>query len=460
MNSRLYNFFHPELTQGNIFKTVLAFSLPIIVSYLFQQLYNAVDTVIIGNYLKEDSLAAVGSTAAIFELLVGFGTGFGNGLGIVAARSYGAGLPDRLKKIVFASIVSTAGVTVLIMLFGHFFLKDLLVLLGTPASILEEAFSYIWYIAIFSGVLFAYNLLSGLLRAIGNSFMPLVFLIISSILNIGLDILLITQFKMGVKGTAIATVISQGISAILCLIYILVKTRILIPGKIHLKAEPVIYKELISQGLSMALMSALVSSGSIILQSSINGFDKLIIAGHISARKIFGLTMIPLIAMGVSSATFVSQNLGAGKTDRIRKGVMISSLLCIIWSVICIIVIPLTARTLISLVSGSKIETVVEFGADYISFMQPFYLVLGVLFVLRNSLQGLGCKIPPLFSSIIELAGKILFTLFIIPMIGKWGIIMCEPLIWCAMTLQLIIAFVTHPAIRKSKKCEVENKNQ
>lgn len=435
------NFFHPDLTKDNIAKSLLAFTLPLMISLVFQQFYNAVDTIIVGHYLGETSLAAIGACASIYELLVGFGTGFGNGLGIVAARAYGANNIEQLKKVVASSAVITVFVTIFIMIFGQLTLKPILSFLGTPSEIIEEAYSYIWFIAIFSGVLFAYNLLSGLLRAIGNSFMPLVFLIISSFLNIFLDILMIVKFNLGVKGTAIATVAAQGISALLCFFYIIYKVKILIPTKKHFKAESKLYSDLIGQGLSMALMSAIVSSGSIVLQAPINSFGTMIIAGHISARKIFGITNIPLIAIGTAAATFVSQNLGAQKIDRIKKVVRTANIMCVIWGILCTVVIPLTAKILISAISGSSNEEVISYGSKYIIFMQPFYAILGILVVTRNSLQGLGSKIVPLFSSVIEFLGKVLFTVAIIPHTGIRGIIMCEPLIWCAMTVQLVWAY-------------------
>ena len=227
------------------------------------------------------------------------------------------------------------------------------------------------------------------------------------------------------------------------------KCPILIPSKESFRPDSGIYKDLFTQGLSMALMSAIVSSGSVILQSPINSFGTYVIAGHISARKIFALTVIPIITLGTASATFVSQNLGAGKIDRIKKGVRAADLMCIIWGALCTIVIPLAAKFLIKSISGSENEEVLSYATKYITFMQPFYAVLGVLIVSRNSLQGLGSKILPLFSSLIELAGKILFTVIIIPMTGIWGIIMCEPLIWCAMTIQLVIAYVNNKALKE-----------
>lgn len=448
MNSRIYSFFHPDLTHGSIVKSLVSFTIPLIISYLFQQLYNTVDTIIVGHFLGEQSLAAIGSCVAINELFIGFGNGFGNGLGIVAARAYGACNIDKLKRVSAGAIVITAGVTVFISISGFFFLKPLLKLLKTPEEIISEAYSYISVIVSYAGVLFFYNLFAALLRSIGNSFMPLVFLILSSLMNIGLDILFITRFNMGIKGTAIATVTAQGISVLLCMVYILKKTAILIPSENSWKIDSYLYKDLLGQGISMALMSALVSSGSVILQSSINKFGTSIIAGHISARKLFGLTIIPLITLGTASATFVSQNRGAEQIERIKKGVKTADLLCILWGILCCLVIPFTSRFLIRFMSGSDNEQVLWYGSKYISFMQPFYAVLGVLFVTRNSLQGLGSKILPLISSFIELAGKIIFTWIIIPHTSTWGIIMCEPLIWVFMTIQLLFVFLRHPLIK------------
>ena len=238
MSTKFDKFLHPNLTNDNILKSMLAFGAPMLVSYIFLQFYNTVDIVVVGHFLGEKSLAAIAACSAVNDLLIGFGNGFGNGLGIVAARAYGANKEDRLKKIVLASFFITLAVTVFIMIIGHFCLRPILNLLGTPHEIIDEALSYIWVIAIFCGLLFGYNLLSGLLRAIGNSIMPLVFLISSSVLNIFLDILLIAVFHMGVQGTAIATIIAQGISAVLCFIYILKKCKILIPNKKKFSSRP------------------------------------------------------------------------------------------------------------------------------------------------------------------------------------------------------------------------------
>lgn len=231
-----------DLLKGNILKSLIIFAIPLFISNLFQQLYNTVDIMIVGHFLGDTSLAAIGASSAVYELLVGFALGVGNGLSMVVARSYGADDIKLLRKSVAGSIIIGCCITIIIMAISQLFLMPLLRVLNTPENIIEESYSYISTITLFVGVMFAYNLCAGILRAIGNSFMPLVFLIISSLLNIGLDILFITKFNMGIKGAAVATVISQVISVILCIIYICKKSKILIPKKKHFNVGSELYK--------------------------------------------------------------------------------------------------------------------------------------------------------------------------------------------------------------------------
>ncbi len=222
---------NPDLVNDPIAKAITLFALPMLVSFLFQQLYNTVDTVVVGNFLGEMPLAAIGATTAIFNLLIGFAIGIGSGFSIVTARYYGAGDKKMLKRTVAGALLIGALFVVIMMIISHFFIYDLLLLLNTPENIIDRAYSYIYIITMAVGVMFIYNLCAGMLRAIGNSFMPLVFLVISSILNIALDILLIAYFGMGIEGAAVATVIAQGISTVLIIIYIYKKTPILVPKR-------------------------------------------------------------------------------------------------------------------------------------------------------------------------------------------------------------------------------------
>ncbi|MBM7642365.1 MATE family efflux transporter [Streptococcus loxodontisalivarius] len=426
-----------DLTKGPVLKVLLLFAWPIMVSNLFQQLYNTADTMIVGHFLGEESLAAVGATSSIFDLIVGFALGIGNGLGIVIARYYGAGQKDMIKKSVASSLVIGLVLSFMVLLIGIFGLYPLLEFLGTPANIIDQSYDYISLIMMSVLVTFAYNLGAGLLRAIGDSLMALYILMFASLVNISLDLILITQAGMGVRGAAVATVTSQLLSALLCFAYIYKKAHILVPKRQHFSLDKALYRDLIGQGLSMGFMSSIVSIGTVILQSAINSLGVSIIAAQVTARRLMSFFIMPLTATATAIATFTSQNLGAGLTDRIRQGVKKASLVALVWGLISIVSLYTFGPFLIALISGSNKAELLTASENYLHFTTLFYPLLGVLFILRNCLQGLGQKITPLVSSIIELLGKILFVIFVIPHLGYWGVILCEPLIWIPMTLQL-----------------------
>ena len=443
-----------DLMHGPIFSSLVLFMLPILVSNLFQQLYNTVDTMIVGNVLGDNALAAIGSCGSIYELLVGFGIGIGNGLAIVAARSYGAQDEDLLKRTVAGSIVIGLAASLIITTAGFFGLRPLLHLLDTPAEILEDAYSYIIVIDLGVIVMFLYNLCAGLLRAIGNSVMPLVFLLISSALNVGLDLWFIAGVGMGVRGAAVATVIAQGISVVLCVLYVLAKVRILIPEKKHLAVGSHLYWELFSQSISMGLMSSIVSAGSVVLQYGINGLGTLTIAGHTAARKLFAFTDMPLISMANAGSTFVSQNRGANQPERVRKGMRQMYLYSVAVMVAAVLLMNFGAEWLVKLISGSSEAVVLENGARYLRWNAPFYAVLGVLLCTRYALQSLGQKVLPLFSSVIELVGKVIFVLVFIPRFAYNAVILCEPIIWCFMAAYLVTVYLHDPFVFPKKKRE------
>ena len=441
-----------DLMHGPIFQRLVIFMLPIFVSNLFQQLYNTVDTMIVGNVLGDTALAAIGSCGSIYELLVGFGLGIGNGLAIVAARSYGAQDDDLLKKTVAGSLVIGLIASLCITLAGAVGLRPLLVLLDTPAEILEDAYRYIIVIDYGVIIMFAYNLCAGLLRAIGNSFMPLVFLLLSSGLNILLDLLFIAKMGMGVQGAAVATVISQGVSVLLCILYVFAKVKLLLPEKKHFKVGQHLYWELFSQSISMGLMSSIVSAGSVVLQYGINGLGTLVIAGHTAARKMFMFTDMPLLSMASAGSTFVSQNCGAGQPDRVRKGMKEIYLYSVVVAVLAVLLMRAAAPWMVAFVSGSSEPVVLENGARYLLWNAPFYAVLGVLLSTRYALQSLGNKVLPLFSSVIELVGKIIFVLLLIPKFAYNAVILCEPIIWCFMAVYLVTVYLHDPFVFPKKK--------
>lgn len=439
-----------DLLNGPIFTSMIRFAIPVLLSSIFQQLYNTMDTIIVGNILGEVSLAAVGAAMPVYDLLMGFAMGMGHGLSIVTARSFGSGNKELLKKSVGATVKIGAVIAIVITVLTRVVLFPFLELLHTPMEIINESYSYVSFITMFSAVTLAYNLCSGALRAIGNSVMPLVFLIISSLINIVLDILFIAQFHMGIRGAAAATVIAQAISVILCFIYIVKRTPLLVPEKRHFETDKALYKEMVAQGLSMSFMSCFVSAGTAVLQTGINGLGYLVIAGHTAARKLCMFCLMPYSAMHGSINTFVSQNYGAGKPERIRKAMKYAYCYNALVTGILVIVLYSFAPQMVSFISGSDEAVVLGNGARYLRVVAPFYFVLGVVTQTRSALQAIGRKILPILSSVIELVGKIVFAMIFIPIFQYGAVIWCEPIIWCFMAVELVIAFWTNPYVRKS----------
>ena len=449
-----------DLLHGPILKSMLTFAIPLLFSGIFQQLYNTMDTVIIGHTLGDEALAAMGAAAAIYDLLIGFALGIGSGLAIVTARSFGSGDGEQLKRSVAASVLIGICITTVMTVAARFILYPFLKILNTPVEIIDQAYAYISTITLFIGVMFAYNLCAGLLRAIGNSVMPLVFLILSSVLNIVLDLFFITQMGMGVQGAATATVIAQGVSVIACLIYIVKKADILIPQRKHFVWDKELYSEMLAQGFSMAIMSSIVHAGSAILQSGINSLGYLVIAGHVAARKLFSFLMMPYMAISQTVSTFVAQNYGAGQMGRIRRAVK-QAYLCgaVLTAGITLITIPL-ASLMVRLLSGSSERIVIENGALYLQVVAPCLMILALLNPSRFALQSIGNKILPIVSSVIELIGKYLFVLLLIPRFQYMAVIFCEPVIWFFMDLELLPAFWRNPQVLAGKAEEKEIGNR
>lgn len=437
-----------DLTRGNILKGILMFALPMLISSIFQHMYNTVDTMIVGHALGEMSLAAMGSCSAIYDLLTTFALGMGSGMSIVISRSFGAGDGEKLKRSVAGTLIIGFAVAIVLTVAAMATLHPLMRMLDTPAEVLEEAYGYISVVVGFLAVTFAYNLFSGMLSAVGNSFMPLVFLVIASVANILLDILFIVRWGMGVAGAAWATVIAQGISALLCGAYIARRCRWMLPEKCHFRPEPKLYGELTVYGLSVALMNALVFAGTLILQRAINRLGPLLIAGHTAARKINSFCLMPTVTMGSAVATFVSQNHGADNRGRIIRGIGIGSAIVIVWGVAVTGILVVFAPALAKIVSGSGDAVVLENISRYLWFNAPFYAVLGILLICRLSMQSLGEKVIPIVSSCIELVGKILFAVIFVPRMGYDGVILCEPLVWCIMTMLLLPSLMCNPYLR------------
>lgn len=443
-----------DLTKGNIIKLLLAFSIPLLIGNVFQQLYNIVDTKVVGELLGEDALAAIGASSPVFNLIIGALNGMGNGFGIVVSKYYGAKDMKKMRQAVANSVVLSVSITVVVTILAIFLVRPLLLLLNTPEDILSRSMAYIRVIILFMIFTAAYNLCASMLRALGDTIRPLIFLAVATVINIGLDLLFVGYFKFDVQGAAYATVIAQAISFLCCIIYIIKKCPELHLKKSDFTFESAMLWDLIGQGAAMAFMLCFVSIGTLILQSAINKFGTKIIAAHTIARKLSEIGMLPFSTLGVAAATFTGQNYGAGKYNRIRTGIRDAILLSWIWSVVVILAVYVASPMLIHLISGATTQEIVDTAKWYLRFDTPFYFILGIVIVVRNSLQGLGRKLIPMIASGIELLGKLMVAWVLADRMGYFGIIISEPVIWIFMAILLGIAFLTDSRIRQKEDAE------
>ncbi len=430
-----------DMTIGSPLAALILFSLPIILGNLFQQFYNLMDIAIVGNKLGDDALAAVGATSALYGLFLSLAHGAANGFSLVISRYFGAGNQVGLKQSIAHSLKLSIYVAVLLTAVAVLFTKPLLRILHTPD--VELSYRYISIILFCVVFTVLYNILAGILRAVGNSLMPLIFLIIGSFVNIGLDYLFICIFDLGVFGAGLATVLSQAASCTLCGLYLVKRCPDLMPAKEDFQRNVEITKDLIGNGTSMALMFSIVSIGSICLQYAVNNLGPVTVAAHTTARKIDETMMVVFAPLSMACATFCSQNLGAGKTDRIRKGILSAFLLGFGISLITIAITFLYGTDLVKIVSGSENPQVIQLGSLYLKMNIPFYFFLVALVLLRSTLQGLQKKAAPLIASAVEMIGKTVIALLWVPRIGYLGIIVSEPIIWFTCSVIVSVAFIT-----------------
>lgn len=430
------------LTEGTPWKQILLFSIPIFWGNIFQLLYSLVDTKIVGSTLGTEALAAVGSVSTLHTLMTGFLNGLTLGFSLITAMCFGADNMKRLKKSFAMTMELGVMTTTVLVVALMLVLQPLLHLLNVPEEQFAMSYAYIsvLIVGLFATVL--YNLCANTLRAIGDSLTPLLFLILATVSNIGLDYLFILAFHMGVQGAAYATVLAQLISVVLCFIRIFRKFPVLHLQKSDFRPEKELIVEMYKSGLSMGLMSCLVSIGTIMLQSAINTLGTTVIVAHTAARKVFEIMSLPMSVLGSAMATYCGQNYGAKRFDRIRQGIRASLLIAAIWSVAVFIICHTVEGALIRFVASTTDAEVIYWGSMYLKVDMSFIVVCGVIVILRNSMQGFGDRVIPVFSSCIELAGKIIFAFVFASMFAYWGIIWAEPVVWIAMVIPLIVKVV------------------
>lgn len=430
-----------DLTQGNVAKLLLFFAFPTLLSNVFQQFYNLADTAIAGHILGDNALVAIGASSTVNSLVLSFAWGLNGGFGIIIAQCFGAKDFKKLKKSVAISLSINVLFSLIVCIFGIFMSRPMLQVLNTPAARLNEANSYISVILVFIIVPMLYNLEAVILRSLGDSKTPLYFLIFSSVLNIILDYVLIKFTHMGVKGAAVATVLAQLLSVILCFVVILKNFKIIRLKKNDFHFSASLFKNMMSAGIAMAVMNSIFSIGSIIMQGSINALGEDIIAAHLGSRKVAEMFMQPLVTIGTACSTFVGQNYGALKIGRIKASIKYSTIYSLIWSVFTFFILWFFGGQIARLVTGSASQVVFDNTQMYLRINAPFYFVLGLLFTLRFSIQSVDRKMPPIISSSMELASKIAAAYLFIPLWGYLGACIAEPLSWTLGAIYLLFVF-------------------
>lgn len=450
-----------DLTNGRPIKLIVLFALPIFLGNIFQQMYSLADIIIIGQNLGNNSIAAVGATTPVVSLMFNIINGSITGFAIIVAKNFGAGDHDEMRRTIARMTVFAGSITAVIIVAATVFVEPLLHALDVSEEIFAEARSYLFIVACGLVVTLLYNFEAGILRAVGDSVIPLVILILSTFLNIGLDLLMVIGFKMGVVGAALATVTAQAISAAVCLVYLIKRRPFLLVGKKDFVFTAHSTAELLSAGFGMALMYSIVDIGSIVLQNGINGFREDMITAHTAARKIFSLLMMPYSSISATLVTYCSQNLGARKYSRIRKGIKDCMLIMLAWTTLAIALVFLGGHALVGMiVTDTDTPTgaaIADTAVLYLKWAVVFFYFLAVLLGLRSALQGLGKSLVPIICSVIELTWKIVTVVFMIPLFGGkngsvggtveqiggyFGVVISEPIIWtvCAVMIAIITA--------------------
>lgn len=419
-----------DMTKGSVMKHILFFAIPLFLGNLIQQLYNVCDTMIAGYNLGDKAIASIGATSTMFSLINSFAFGLNGGYAIIVTQRFGAKDEEGFKKSVATMVRYNFVASLIITFLAITFLHPMMKFLNVPSDIYKDAYTYI--VIIFAGLISAmtYNMLAGFLRSVGNSKVPLYFLIISCAINISMDCLLIMVFKIGVAGAALATVFAQICSCVFCGVYIWKKYKPLLPGREHFNAPKALRSEMLSQGFAMSFMMCIFGIGSFILQSAINGLETTIITAHTVARKVVEMFMQPLSPIGMALSTFVGQNWGAKKADRIREGIKKTILAEIAWGLGSAAIVWLFGRYIIIFMSGTSDPEVIKNAVMNIRINFVFFPILGILLSIRMAMQAMGQKIPPLFSSSLEMATKIIGAIWIVPAFKYLGASFLEPVSW------------------------------
>lgn len=445
-----------DMTKGRPLPVILKFILPLVIGNIFQQLYNMADTIIVGRYVGSDALAAVGSTGTIIFLIVGFAQGITAGFAVLTSQRFGAKDTEGVKISVANGILLSLIFSVLLSSSSMLSMRTLLKLMNTPQNIFQDAYTYIMIISAGIIATIFYNLLSSYLRAVGNSKIPLVFLVFSAALNVVLDLVLIINFKMGVAGAAYATVFSQGISAILCLIYIFVRMPDLAPNKRHWKLHGRESRHQLAMGIPMALQFAITASGTMIMQAAINLFGSDAVASFTAASKLQNLVTQGMIAMGQTMAAYSGQNFGKGDIGRIRQGVKAALQVSVIYALAAAVLVCTLLKPALGLFFTGDVDmnSMLPWAKTYVYMSAVFYIPLGTIFIFRNTMQGCGYGFLPMMGGVSELLARLVVALISMALVSYPLACFCDPAAWVAAA---VFTGVSYLFVMKDIRKKYEN---
>ena len=426
-----------DMTTGNPVKLILLFSIPLLIGNIFQQFYSMVDTIIVGRFVGVEALAAVGTTGSMVFLVNGFVMGLTSGFAVLISQKYGAKDEAGVKKAVASSITLSIIATIIVTFISVISAKPLLTLMNTPSNIMKDASTYIIILYAGNVAIIFYNMMAAILRALGDSKTPLYFLIVSSVLNIILDLVLIINFKMGVAGAAYATVVSQGVSALLCVIYTYKKYKILRLKKEDFKVKKKYYRRHLKVGIPMALQFSITAIGIMTVQSAINIFGSTVIASYAASSKVLQLVMQPATTLGVTMATYCGQNIGAKRYDRIKLGVKKCVQISIITSLISAMVLIFLGKYFVMMFVSNPDAEILSYAQQVLNISAIFFIPLGLIFVYRNALQGIGDSFIPMMAGVYELVARAVVAFTLPKVLEFMGICLADPVAWFAAVIPL-----------------------
>ena len=430
-----------DMTQGSPMKLILGFCIPLLLGNLFQQFYSMVDTIIVGRYLGVNALAAVGSTGSINFFIIGFCMGVCSGFSIPVSQKFGAGDFSGLRRFVANSVWLSIGFAVVMTAITVAACRGILVLMRTPGDIIDQAYSYIVIIFLGIPVTYLYNLLSGIIRAMGDSRTPVIFLVLAAVLNIILDLTFVIGIGMGVAGAAWATVISQCVSGLLCLLYMTRKFEILKMTREEWRADKHLMIALCNMGVPMGLQYSITAIGSVILQSAVNSLGSVAVASVTAAAKVSMFMMCPFDAMGSTMATYGGQNVGAGKLERLGRGLKSCTIIGLTYSVLARVLVLTAGRFLIMLFVDGAETVILNNAAYFLTVNVCFYFLLALVNIVRFMIQGMGFPRFAVLAGVFEMVARSFAGFVLVPVLGFKAACFGNPFAWIMADLFLIPAY-------------------